>query len=126
GRVQVMFDILPNSIEHAKAGKVRALAVTSAIRSAALPDVATIGETVAGYEASTWGGVGAPKSTPPQILETLNREINAAFAIPGVKARLDDLGASRFTTSAAGFGAHLAAETEKWGKVIRAASIKPD
>jgi tripartite-type tricarboxylate transporter receptor subunit TctC len=126
GQVQVMFDILPNSIEHARAGKVRALAVSTATRATAMPDVPTIGETVAGYEASTWWGLGAPKGTPPEIIATLNREVNAALSTPGAKARLGDLGATPFILTAAEFGALLAAETEKWGKVIRAANIKAE
>src|SRR5215831_15954764 len=88
GHVHVMFDVLFNSIEHVKSGKLRALAVTTATRAAALPDVPTIGETVAGYEASTWWGLGAPKGTPSEIIEILNREINAALATPNATARL--------------------------------------
>jgi tripartite-type tricarboxylate transporter receptor subunit TctC len=126
GQVQVMFDILPNSIEQAKAGKLRALAVSTAERTAALPDVPTVGETVAGYEASTWWGLGAPKGTPPGIIAMVNREVNAALSDPGAKARLGDLGATPLILTAAEFGALLAAETEKWGKVIRAANIKPE
>jgi len=126
GQVQVMFDILPNVIEHAKAGRVRALAVTTATRAPALPDVPTIGDSVAGYEASTWWGLGAPKGTPREIIETLNREVNAALATESAKARLAEVGAAPLVLSAAEFGALLAAETEKWGKVIRGANIRAE
>src|SRR5262249_32003421 len=126
GQVQVMFDIVPNAIEHAKAGKLRALAVTTATRAAALPDVPTISESIVGYEASTWWGLGAPKGTAPEIIEKLNREINAALSTPSAKARLADVGATPFVLTSGEFAAHLAAETEKWGKVIRVANIKAE
>jgi len=126
GQAQVMFDTLPTSIEHIRAGRLRALAVTSAARSDLLPDIPTVGDFVPGYEATGWLGLGAPKSTPPEIVEKLNKEINAALADPGIKARIADLGYTIFAGSPGEFGKLIADETEKWGKVIRAANIKPD
>ena len=126
GQVQVTFASMASSIEHIKAGKLRALAVTTATRSEMLPDVPTVGEFVPGYEASTWSGVGAPKATPTEIIEKLNKEINAALADHKIKARLADLGSTPLVGSAADFGKLIADETEKWGKVIHAANIKPD
>jgi tripartite-type tricarboxylate transporter receptor subunit TctC len=126
GQVQAMFVDLPTSIEHIKAGRLRALAVTTATRSDALPDIPTVTEFVPGYEASTWFGIGAPKATPPAIVETLNREINAAVADPSMKARLADLGGAPLTSSRAEFAKLIADETEKWGKVIRAANIRAE
>ena len=114
------------SIEYIKAGKLRALAVTTATRSEALPDIPTVGEFVPGYEASAWFGVGAPKNTPAEIVDKLNKEINAALADPKIKARLADLGGTVLAGSPADFGKLIADETEKWGKVIRAANIKPE
>ena len=124
GQVQVMFDTMAASIPHIKGGKVRALAVTTAARSALLPDLPTVGDFVPGYEASGPFGLGAPKNTPAEIVEKLNREINAVLADPKVKARLADLGSEPLTGSPAEFGRLLADETEKWAKVIRAANIK--
>jgi tripartite-type tricarboxylate transporter receptor subunit TctC len=126
GQVQVMFEGIASSIEYARAGKLRALAVTSATRSAALPDIPTVGEFVPGYEASGWFGLGAPKNTPAQIINTLNREIGAELADPTMKARIADLGGSPTPMTPAEFGKFIADETEKWGKVIRAANIKPE
>jgi tripartite-type tricarboxylate transporter receptor subunit TctC len=126
GQMQMMFDNLPSSIEYVRTGKLRALAVTTATRSPELPDVPTVGEFVPGFEASTWQGVGVPKNTPPEIVEKLNREINAALADPKIKARLADLGAQVFALSPAELGKLFADETEKWAKVIRAANIKPE
>ena len=126
GQVQVMFLIISASIEHIKAGKLRPLAVTSAARSEALPDVPTVGEFVPGYESSVWFGVGAPKNTPAEIVDKLNKEINTGLADPAIKARLDRLGITVFAGSPAGFGKFIAEETEKWGKVIRTANIKPE
>ena len=126
GQVQVMFDNLMSSIEYARTGKLRALAVTTATRSPALPEVPAVGDFVPGLEASIWQGVGAPRNTPPEIVEKLNREINTALADPKVKARFGDLGAAVFPGSPADFGKFIAEETEKWGKVIRAANIKPE
>ena len=126
GQVQVMFLVISASIEHIKAGKLRPLAVTSAARSEALPDVPTVGEFVPGYESSVWFGVGAPKNTPAEIVDKLNKEINTGLADPAIKARLDRLGITVFAGSPAGFGKFIAEETEKWGKVIRTANIKPE
>ena len=125
GRVQAMFPGLASSIEHVKAGKLRALAVTSAARSAALPDLPTVADTVPGYEASTWYGVGAPSRTPADIVATLNQEINAAVADPTIKARLADLGCAPLAGSPADFGRLMADDAEKWAKVIKFADIKP-
>ena len=126
GRVQVMFNIMSSSIEHIAAGKLRALAVTTAMRSGMLPDIPTIGEFVPGYEVSTWNGVGAPKGTPLEIIDKLNTEINAVLADSKLQARLAELGAAAFTGSPADFRNFIADETERWGKVIKLADIKPD
>jgi tripartite-type tricarboxylate transporter receptor subunit TctC len=126
GQVQVMFNSLPASIEYIKAGTLRALAVASATRSETLPDIPTVGEFVPGYEAPTWYGLGAPKNTPAEIVEKLNKEINAGLADPKLKARLADLGGTVLAGSPADFGKLIAEETEKWGNVIRAANIKPE
>jgi tripartite-type tricarboxylate transporter receptor subunit TctC len=126
GQVQVMFDPLGSSIEYIRAGRLRALAVTTATRAEALPDVPTVGEFVPGYEASLWQGIGAPKSTPPEIVDKLNREINAALADPKIKARLADLGSTPLAQSPGEFAKLIAADTEKWGNVIRAANIKAE
>jgi tripartite-type tricarboxylate transporter receptor subunit TctC len=125
GQVQVTFDNLPNSIEYIKAGRLRPLAVTTATRSQALPDVPTVGEFVPGYEVTSWWGIVAPRNTPLQIVELLNKEINAALASPVMAARFTDLGAAVFPGSVGDFRKFLGNETEKWGKVIRAAGIKP-
>jgi tripartite-type tricarboxylate transporter receptor subunit TctC len=126
GQVQVYFPGTVSSIEYIRAGRLRALAVTTATRSDALPDVPTVGEFVPGYEASNWFGLGAPKATPAEIVEKLNKEINAALADPKMKARLADLGGTPLAGSPADFGKLIADETEKWGKVIRSANIKPE
>ena len=126
GQVQVYFGPMPPSIEYIKTGKLRALAVTTATRSQALPDLPTVGDFLPGYEASTWFGVGAPKNTPVEIVDKLNTEINAGLADPKMKARLADLGGTVFSGSPADFGKFIADETEKWGKVIRAANIKAE
>jgi tripartite-type tricarboxylate transporter receptor subunit TctC len=125
GQVQVLFEALPASIQHIKSGSVRALAVTTAARSEALPDVPAAGEFVPGYEASGWNGVCVPKNTPVDIIEKLNIAINAGLADPKMKARLAELGATTLSGPPAAFGKLIADETEKWGKVIRAANIKP-
>jgi tripartite-type tricarboxylate transporter receptor subunit TctC len=125
GQVQVIFATMPPSIEYIRAGKLRALAVTTATRSDALPDIPTVAEFVPGYEASTWYGVGAPKATPAEVVDKLNKEVNAALADPKNKARLADLGGDVLALSPADFGRLIADETEKWGKVFRAANIKP-
>jgi tripartite-type tricarboxylate transporter receptor subunit TctC len=124
GQVQVMFSPMSSSIEYVKGGKLRALAVTTATRSATLPDLPTVGEFVPGYEASGWFGVGAPGKTPVEIVDRLNKEINAGLADSKLKARLADLGSVVFVGSPSDFGKHIAEETEKWGKVVRAAHIK--
>ena len=119
GQVQVAFDPMPSSIEYVKGGKLRPLAVTTAVRSQALPEIPAVGEFVPGYEASTWYGVGAPRNTPAEIIATLNREINAGLADAKLKTRLADLGGMALAGSAAGFGAFIAEETEKWAKVVK-------
>jgi len=124
GQVQVMFDPTASSIEHIRAGRLRALAVTTATRVAMLPDIPTVGDFVPGYEASTWAGIGAPKNTPAEIIDILNREIKAALADPKMRARLGDLGATVLPGSPADFGKLIADETEKWAKVVKFAGIK--
>lgn len=125
GQVQIMFDNLGNSVEHIKAGRLRALGVTTAARSQMLPETPTVGEFVPGYEASFWNGFGAPRGTPPEIIDTLNREINAALADAKATARIAELGGTVFSFSPADFGTFIAAETEKWAAVVRSAHIKP-
>jgi tripartite-type tricarboxylate transporter receptor subunit TctC len=124
GQVQVFFGPISASIGYIRTDALRALAVTNAMRSTVLPDVPTVGEFVPGYEASSWYGVGVPKDTPAEIIDKLNKEINAALADPKLKARLADLGAEPTPMPPAEFGEFIAAETEKWGKVVRAANIK--
>jgi tripartite-type tricarboxylate transporter receptor subunit TctC len=124
GQTQVMFDTLASSIEQIRAGKLRALAVTAATRLEALPEIPTVAETVPGYEAVQWQGMGAPKGTPAEIVEKLNKEINTGFADPTLKARITDLGGAVFASSSADFGKLISDETEKWGKVIQRANIK--
>jgi tripartite-type tricarboxylate transporter receptor subunit TctC len=126
GQVQVYFAPTVSSIGYIRAGRLRALAVTSATRAEALPDIPTVSEFVPGYEASGWSGFGSPKSTPTEVIDKLNREINAGLAHPKIKARLVDLGGDVLALSPADFGKLIADETEKWGKVIRAANIKAD
>ena len=126
GQVQVMFDNVPTSIEFIRAGKLRALAVTTATRSEVLPDLPTVADFVPGCEASAWYGVGVPKGTPDDIIDKLNKEINAILAEPKAKARLADLGASLLAGSSADFGKLVADETEKWGKVVKFSGAKPD
>ena len=125
GQVQVMFPPMPPAIEYIRTDKLRALAVTTAMRSPALPDISTVSEFLPGYEASTWYGVGVPKNTPAEIIERLNTEINAALADPRMKARLADIGGTVLHGSPADFGKLIADETEKWAKVVRFAGIKP-
>jgi tripartite-type tricarboxylate transporter receptor subunit TctC len=124
GQVQVIFDSVPNSIGHIRAGRLRALGTTTATRLEALPDIPTVGETVTGYEASALAGVGAPRNTPAEIIATINREINAALADPKMRARLADLGGTPIPGSPDDYGRMLAAEIEKWSNVIRAAHIR--
>jgi tripartite-type tricarboxylate transporter receptor subunit TctC len=125
GQVQAIFSTTPPAIAHIGAGKLRALAVTSAMRSEALPDLPTIGDFLPGYEATLLQGLGAPKAAPAEVIERLNKEITVALTDPGIKARLADLGNDPVAMSPAAFGKVLADETEKWGKVIRTANIKP-
>jgi tripartite-type tricarboxylate transporter receptor subunit TctC len=126
GQVQVLFATTPGTTEYVRTGKLRALAVTTAARAQVLPDLPTVGDFLPGYEASQWYGVGAPRSTPAEIIDKLNKEINAALADPGMKARFADIGGEALAGSPADFGRLIAAETEKWAKVVRAASIKPE
>ena len=126
GQVQVIFHAVPSSIEFIRAGKLHALAVTTAKRSEALPNVATVSEFVPGYDTTFWGGIAAPKNTPAEIIDKLNKEINAALVDPKIKTRLADLGGTALAGSPADFGKLIAEETEKWGKVIRAANIKAE
>jgi len=126
GQVQLYFAGIPSSIQYLRAGKLRSLAVTTATRSEALPDIPTLSDFLPGYEASFWGGFCAPKSTPAEIVDKLNKEINAGLADPKMKARIADLGATVLPGSVADFGKLIAGETEKWGKVIRAANIKAE
>jgi tripartite-type tricarboxylate transporter receptor subunit TctC len=126
GQVQVGIDVLTGSLAHIRTGSLRALAMAGKTRSEALPDVPTIGETVAGYEANAWCGLGVPRGTQPAIIERLNREINAGLANPAVKARLAEVATTPIFFTPAEFGAYMAAEIDKWGKVIRFAGIKPE
>jgi tripartite-type tricarboxylate transporter receptor subunit TctC len=126
GQVQVGFDVLTGSLAHIRSGRLRILAVASKRRSEALPDVPTIGETVAGYEANSWCGLGVPRGTAPEIIGRLNREINAGLADPAVRARLAEVATTPIFFTPAEFGAYMAAEVEKWGKVIRLAGIRPE
>ena len=126
GQVQLAFDNLPASIEHIRSGKLRPLAVTTAMRSDALPDVPALGETLPGFESSAWNGIAAPKNTPAEIIEKLNKEINAALADPRIKARFAELSGVVLGGTPADFGKLISQETEKWGKVVRAANIKPE
>jgi tripartite-type tricarboxylate transporter receptor subunit TctC len=126
GQVQVMFPAIVSSIEYIRAGRLRALAVTTATRSELLPDIPTVAEFVLDYEASNWFGVCAPNATPAEIVEKLNKEINAGLADSKIKARLADLGATTLPGSPSDFGKHIAEETEKWAKVIQFAGIKPE
>jgi tripartite-type tricarboxylate transporter receptor subunit TctC len=123
GTVQLMFDNLPPSLPHIRAGKLRALAVTTATRSEALPDVPTVAEAVPGYEASAFYGVAVPKGTPPEIVDKLNKEINAGLANPNIKARLAELGGILIPGTPQDFGKLVADETEKWAKVIKAGGV---
>jgi tripartite-type tricarboxylate transporter receptor subunit TctC len=124
GQVQAMFASPSISLEHVRAGKLRALAVTTATRSQALPDVPTVSDFLPGFEASVWLGIGAPRNTPAEIIDKLNKEINAGLADPTIRARFADLGSTVLARSPGDFGKLIAEETEKWAKVIRAANIK--
>jgi tripartite-type tricarboxylate transporter receptor subunit TctC len=126
GQVQAIFSTMPPAIAQIKAGKVHALAVTTAMRSPALPDLPTISDFLPGYEATLLNGLGAPKNVPAGIIDKLNKETNATLADPGMKARLADLGSEPLAMTPADFGKLLADEAEKWAKVIRTANIKPE
>jgi tripartite-type tricarboxylate transporter receptor subunit TctC len=126
GQVQVYFPTTISSIEHIKTGRLRGLAVTTATRAEALPDLPTVGDFVPGYDASNWYGVGAPKNTPAEIVDKLNKEINAGLVDPKIKEQLVAFGGTVLASSPADFGKLIADETEKWGKVVRAANIKPE
>jgi tripartite-type tricarboxylate transporter receptor subunit TctC len=126
GQVQAAFDNLPASIEHIRAGRLRPLAVTTAKHWETLPDIPTVGEFLPGFEASSWTAVGVPNGTPAGIVDKLNKEINVGLADPKMKARLADLGGTAFMGSPSDFGRLIVEETEKWGKVIRAANIKAE
>ena len=126
GQVQVYFGVMPASLGYIRAGKLRALAVTSATRQEALPDVPTVGEFLPGFEARGWYGIVVPKATPAEIVGKLNQEINAALADPNMKKRLTDLGVAVFAGSPADFGKFIAEETEKWGKVVKFSGARPD
>ena len=126
GQVQVYFGAAPASIGYIRSGRLRAFGVTTATRSEAVPDVPTVGEFVPGYEASAWYGVGAPRSTPPEIIDKLNREIGAALADPKIKARLADQGSTVLAGSPADFGKLIAEETEKWRRVVKFSGMKPE
>jgi tripartite-type tricarboxylate transporter receptor subunit TctC len=126
GQVQVMFNPIAASIEYIRTGKLRALAVTTATRSAALPDIPTVGQFVSGYEASSWNGIGAPKNTPTEIIDKLNREINAGLADLKLKEQFAELGVPVFPGSPADLGKFIGEETEKWAKVVAFSGAKPD
>jgi tripartite-type tricarboxylate transporter receptor subunit TctC len=126
GQVQVVFAGVSNAIEYIKALRLRALAVTTATRSEALPDVPTVGEFIKDFEASQWYGVGAPRNTPVEIIDKLNKEINASLSDPKIKARLADLGGSPLVSSPAEFAKLIAEDADKWGKLIRAANVRPE
>jgi tripartite-type tricarboxylate transporter receptor subunit TctC len=126
GRMQVMFADMPSAIGHIRSGTLRALAVTSAKRSEALPDIPTVGEYLPGFESNLFFGIGAPKDTPAEVIDKLNKEINASLADPKFKTLLADMGGAVVAGSAADFGKFLADETEKWGKVVKFAGAKPD
>jgi len=126
GHVHVMFDAMPASLPNIRAGTLRALAVTTSARSSALPDLPTVAETVTGYETSSWYGMGAPKGTPAEIIERLNREIAAGLEDPVVRGRLAEAQAAPMPLTSSQFGTHIAVETEKWGKVVQAVALKAD
>jgi tripartite-type tricarboxylate transporter receptor subunit TctC len=126
GQVDLMFDNMPSSIEYIRAGRLRPLAVSTTTRLESLPDIPTVSDFVSGFETSAWGGIGAPKDTPGEIIDKLNREINAALADPKMNARLADLGGLVLPLSPAEYGRRIAEETEKWGKVIKFAGARAD
>jgi tripartite-type tricarboxylate transporter receptor subunit TctC len=124
--VQAAVDAVPNSLPHIRAGEVRALAILSATRCAALPDVPTVAETIAGFEVKPWTGVGVPRGTPAAIIERLNREINAGLADPGIKTRLAEIGGTPILYTPDEIRATIARDTAKWAQVIKQAGIKPE
>ena len=126
GQVQAAFDALPESLPHIRTGALRPLAVTTAARAESLPDVPTIGDTIPGYEASSWAGLGAPRGTPPAVIETLRREAAAALADPAIRTRLNDFGSAPWPLGPDAFGAYIAAETEKWAKVVKFAGVRAE
>jgi tripartite-type tricarboxylate transporter receptor subunit TctC len=126
GQAEVLFPSLSSSIEYIRTGKLRGLAVTTAMRSDAMPELPTVGEFVPGYEISAWYGAGAPKGTPTEVIDKLNREINEILADPKAKARLAEWGATALPGSPADFGRLIAEATERWAKVIKSAGIKPE
>jgi len=126
GQVQIMFDIMPSSIEYIRAGKLRALAVTTATRSEALPDLPTVGDFVPGYEASAWFGIGAPRNTPADVVGKLNKEINAVLSDPKIRVRIADLGGTVLAGSPADFGKLIVEETEKWAKVVKSSGARAE
>ena len=126
GQVQVTFDPIVNSIEHIRAGRLRALAVTTATRSELLPDIPTIGEFLPGYDASAWHGIGAPRNTPTELVEVLNKQINTSLADSKMKTRIADLGYQAYVTSPAEFANFINEETDKWAKIVRLSGAKPE
>jgi tripartite-type tricarboxylate transporter receptor subunit TctC len=122
----MLFSPLPSSIEYVRTGRLRALATTGAARSGALPDTPIVGDFLPGYEASAWYGICAPRNTGAEIVDKLNKEINAGLVDAKLKARLAELGSSPFVASPSEFGKHLAEQTEKWGRVVKAANLKPE
>jgi len=126
GQVQVTFASMPSSVGYIRIGKLRALASTAATRSEALPDVPSLNDFLPGYDASTWLGIGAPKNTPPDIVEKLNKEINAVLADPAMEARIANFGYTAFASSSAEFGKFIAEDIQKWAKVVKFAGIRPD
>jgi len=126
GRIQAGVDALPNALPHIRSGAIRALAILPATRTPVLPDVPTIGETIAGFEVSTWSGAAAPRGTPADVIERLNREINAGLADAGVRSRFADVGATPLRFTQAEFAARIASDTEKWARVVKQAGISPD